>query len=77
MGSDRLMDTPVKLTQDEHIALIELQLSELKTLIELIRKDIGEAKEVIDKVGEEVMPTINQLKDSPMLRMLTGGKKVK
>jgi len=71
------MDTPVKLTQDEHIALIELQLSELKTLIELIRKDIGEAKEVIDKVGEEVMPTINQLKDSPMLRMLTGGKKVK
>lgn len=67
---------------DEAPALIDVQLDdmqrqldEIKVTLDFIKDTIVRADSTIDKVAAEVMPTLNQVMESPMLRMLTGGKK--
>lgn len=59
------------------IKAIEESLNEIKETLTDIRRycvesatDITAAKTTIDKVAVEVMPTINGLLESPMLKML-------
>lgn len=60
---------------DARIRSIEYQLEEIGKTLEFIKNTIVRADSTIDKVAAEVMPTLNQVLESPMLRMLTGGKK--
>ena len=57
----------VMMSVEDRLSLIETQLA---TVIEILTK----ADNTITKVAAEVMPTVNQLMASPLLKML-GGKK--
>jgi hypothetical protein len=45
-------------------------LNTLRSMVEDTQSDIRLSKTVIDKVAAEVMPTVNSLMESPMLKML-------
>ncbi len=54
---------------------IELQLGEMEETLAFIKETMVKADGTITKVAAEVMPTLNSVMESPMLKMLTGGKK--
>jgi hypothetical protein len=60
---------------DQRITAIEEDLTEIKSMLSSIKATLVSADDTIKKVAAEVMPTLNQVMESPMLRMLTGGKK--
>jgi len=60
---------------EERLASIESDLKEIKETLDFIKATIVQADSTITKVAADVMPTLNQVMTSPMLRMLTGGKK--
>lgn len=69
------MDTT--LTVEEQIDRLFVELAEIREMLNKItvlttRTDqtATDAKTIIEKVGAEVMPTINALTSSPMLKML-------
>ncbi len=51
------------------------ELSDIKKTLEFVKETMVKADGTITKVAAEVMPTLNSLMESPMLKMLTGGKK--
>jgi len=62
---------------EKRIMAVEDTLHEIKDSLDRIyilvgdtREDIHASKAVIDKVAAEVMPTVNSLMESPMLKML-------
>lgn len=57
-----------ELTQADQIDRIEHDLAEIKETMSLVR-------ELFDKVGPEILPLIEDVKQSPVLKML--GVKVK
>ena len=57
------------------ITTMEMQLAEIQKDLTNVKEVLVKADETITKVAAEVMPTINGLLESPMLKMLTGGKK--
>lgn len=63
------------LSADERIDAIELDLKEIKETLQFIKDTMVNADATITKVASEVMPTINELVQSPMLKMLGVGKK--
>ncbi len=54
---------------------IEAELTEIKETLAFIKATIVKADTTIATVAEQVMPTINELKESPMLKMLGVGRK--
>lgn len=48
---------------------IQNTLINIRSLVEDTQSDIRLSKTVIDKVAAEVMPTVNALVESPMLKM--------
>lgn len=60
---------------DKRFMDIEDQLKEIKQMLDGIGSTLVTADTTIQKVAAEVMPTLNEVMQSPMLRMLTGGKK--
>ncbi len=61
-------------TTEQRIARIERDLESIKETLEFIKSTMVNADTTITKVAAEVMPTINGLMESPMIKML-GGKK--
>ena len=57
------------------IMALEADMAEIKNTLDSIKEVLVKADDTITKVAAEVMPTINGLMESPMLKMLTGGKK--
>lgn len=55
---------------DERLDSIERELSEIKATLDFIRDTIVKADTTITTVAEQVMPTVNSLLDSPMVKML-------
>jgi hypothetical protein len=62
---------------DQRLWAIEQELKEIRLMLDNIGQTLVTADTTIQKVAAEVMPTLNQVMESPMLRMLTGGKKGK
>lgn len=60
---------------EDRITVIENDLIDIKEKLNAIADTLIKAEATINKVAAEVMPTLNQVMESPMLRMLTGGKK--
>lgn len=60
---------------ETRIDAIDKELAEIRITLGFIKEHIVSADDTIKKVAAEVMPTLNQVMQSPMLRMLTGGKK--
>lgn len=60
---------------DVQLTSMQLQLDEIKETLDFIKETIVRADTTIEKVAAEVTPTLNQVLESPLLRMLTGGKK--
>lgn len=60
---------------DMRIAGIETQLKDIGNTLEFVKSTMVSADTTISKVAAEVMPTINELVQSPMLKMLGVGKK--
>jgi hypothetical protein len=54
---------------------IALELQEIKETLTFIKTTMVNADTTISKVAAEVMPTINGLMESPMIKMLGGRKK--
>jgi hypothetical protein len=63
------------MTTDERINAIEADLKEIKETLAFVKDTMVNADTTITKVAGEVMPTINELVNSPMLKMLGVGKK--
>lgn len=63
------------MTDDERMDYIESQLMEIRETLDFVKTTIVRADETITKVAAEVMPTLDKVMQSPMLRMLTGGKR--
>jgi len=57
------------------IAAIESDLKEIRETLTFVKDTLVNADTTITKVAAEVMPTINELMQSPMLKMLGVGKK--
>ena len=57
------------------LAALEAELKDIKVTLAFIEEQIVKSSNVIDKVSAEVMPTINSLMESPMLKMLGMRKK--
>lgn len=55
---------------DKQFADIQLQLSEIRETLVFVKDTIVKADTTITSVAEQVMPTINDLMKSPMLKML-------
>jgi septal ring factor EnvC (AmiA/AmiB activator) len=60
---------------DSRIAAIEKNLEEISETLDFIKATIVKADTTITTVAEQVMPTVNELMQSPMLKMLGVGKK--
>lgn len=61
---------------EQKIKNIEIQLNDIKDTLAFIEATIVKADTTITTVAAEVMPTINSLMESPMLKMfLPKGKK--
>jgi hypothetical protein len=59
----------------EQLALIEQSHKAIKADLAFIKEHIVKADATISLVAEQVMPTIDELMKSPMLKMLGVGKK--
>lgn len=62
---------------EDRFNTVEKELLEIKGMLANIGTTLVTADTTIQKVAAEVMPTLNEVMQSPMLRMLTGGKKSK
>lgn len=62
------------LTMEQRIEQMEHTLESIEQTLEFIKDTMVNADTTISKVAAEVMPTINGLMESPMIKML-GGKK--
>lgn len=60
---------------EERLARIEEDLGEIRETLVYVKEHIVKSAEVIEKVGKEVMPTLDNLMKSPMLKMLIGKQK--
>lgn len=70
------------LTIEEQLDALHSRIGELENSVSRVVSGLAEIKQiiekantVIEKVGAEVMPTINALTESPALRMILGKKK--
>lgn len=70
------------LTITEQLDALHSRIGELETSVMRVESGLADIKVVIDKantviekVGAEVMPTLNSLMESPALRMFIGKKK--
>jgi hypothetical protein len=54
-------------TESERLTRIEADISEIKTALNTIA-------ETVTKVGDQVMPMVEELAQNPMISMLMGGK---
>lgn len=61
--------------QADRITALEEQYKEIQETLNFIRVTIVNADTTITRVSAEVMPTINSLMESPMLKMLGGKRK--
>lgn len=59
---------------NERIAFIETELAEIKETLAFIKETIVRADTTIATVAAQVMPTVTELMNSPMLKMLGVGK---
>lgn len=60
-----------KLTEmQQQLAEIEQQLTEMRQDLAIVFETINKAETVIARVGDEVMPTLDKIIKSPMLKML-------
>ena len=62
-------------TLDSRITSIENDLAEIKSTLESSKTVLVKADDTITKVAGEVMPAIQGVIDSPMLKMFVGKKK--
>ena len=69
-GADELTPVPVPKTTDDRIADLEFEISQMREELTFIKDHIVKAATTIDKVAVEVMPTLDSLMKSPMLKML-------
>lgn len=60
---------------DVQIQQLQNDVDEIKATLDFIKGTIVKADTTITKVASEVMPTINSLMESPMIKMLGGKKK--
>jgi hypothetical protein len=60
---------------DDKIDDLQKELTEIRETLEFIKTTMVNADTTITKVAAEVMPTINSLMESPMIKMLGGKKK--
>lgn len=60
---------------DERIDRLEKQFDEIHDMLSFISETMVKADTTITKIAAEVMPTINGLMESPMLKMLGGKRK--
>jgi Ni,Fe-hydrogenase I large subunit len=63
------------MTIEEQLDDLTAKLAVMAEDMAFIKEQIVKSAETIDKVGKEVMPTIDELMKSPMLKMLGVGKK--
>jgi arsenate reductase-like glutaredoxin family protein len=70
--NDDLMQQIVEMHDD--IVRLNNEHVEMRETLNFIKETLVKADTTITKVAAEVMPTINQLMESPMIKML-GGKK--
>jgi prefoldin subunit 5 len=59
----------------EAIENLQAELDEIKATLNFIKDTIVKADTTITTVADQVMPTVNELMNSPMLKMLGVGKK--
>ena len=71
------MDTNQVAEFDLRLKTVETDIGEIKETLSFIKDTLVNADGTISKVAAEVMPTINELMQSPMLKMLGVGKKGK
>jgi chemotaxis regulatin CheY-phosphate phosphatase CheZ len=55
---------------DDQIADLAFQIAEMKETLDFVKEHIVKSAATIEKVGAEVMPTLDSLMKSPMLKML-------
>lgn len=55
---------------EDMIEQLQTDINEIKGELKFIRDTIVKADTTITTVGDQVMPTINELLNSPMLKML-------
>ena len=58
------------MTVDEQLESLTQEIAEIKKTLDFIRETIVKADTTISTVAEQVMPTVNSLLESPMVRML-------
>ncbi len=58
------------MTVDEQLESLTQEIAEIKETLDFIRETIVKADTTISTVAEQVMPTVNSLLESPMVRML-------
>lgn len=72
-GLEEFNDRMVQMEDD--MRFVKAELDDISTTLAFIKDTMIRADSTIAKVAEQVMPTLDELMKSPMLRMLTGGKK--
>lgn len=55
---------------DERLEQIEIELREIKATLEFVKDTIVKADSTIATVAAQVMPTITELSNSPIIKML-------
>jgi hypothetical protein len=59
----------------EDIMQIKADIRDMKATLEFLKTTVISADTTITKVAADVMPTLNSVMESPMLKMLVGKKK--
>jgi uncharacterized coiled-coil protein SlyX len=62
-------------TLEDRIRGLERQLKEIQEVLDFVKATIVKADTTITTVADQVMPTVNDLMNSPMLKMLGMKKK--
>lgn len=60
---------------DDQLTAIQQDLDEIKQTLADIKETMVNTQGIVQKVGDEVMPTVNALVESPMLKMFLPKKK--
>lgn len=75
------MDTTIshgadfEIETEQRLRDIGAELTEIKETLAFIKETIVKADTTITTVAAEVMPTITQLMENPMIKMIAGKKK--
>jgi hypothetical protein len=64
----------IDMREEDRIAALESQLEDIRETLSFIKDTIVKADATITAVAEQVMPTVNELMQHPMLKMLVGKK---